>query len=273
MKIALVFFSPTGSTALVAEHIRDYLLDCRAVPTLIDITPMAYRGESLDMAPYDALILGVPVHSWRAPRVVRNWISGLCGDGKPCSTFFTYGGFQIHPAHHSTRTLLENAGFRLVSSAEFPASHTFNLGGWKAMENRPDESDFAVAKEYAEKTSCRFSGEDRNLPGPFEPTTHTEAFLDEIEMFRFRILSSLPARKAKSCSLCGICQEICPTGAFDAQRGAASADMCIACLGCLLRCPEQAITIPDLSESFAFKLKAEGMTIDQMQTKESRIYF
>ena len=42
--------------------------------------------------------------------------------------------------------------FRVVSSAEFLGAHTFNLGGWKALEERPDERDVAVAKEYVEKT-------------------------------------------------------------------------------------------------------------------------
>ncbi|UUX91193.1 hypothetical protein [Methanoplanus endosymbiosus] len=79
--------------------------------------------------------------------------------------FFTYGGFKIHPAHQSTRQILNRQNFSVVASAEFPGAHTFNAGGWKAMENRPDSSDLKVAEEYAEAVLKRFTGEDSEIAG------------------------------------------------------------------------------------------------------------
>ena len=63
-----------------------------------------------------------------------------------CYFFQAYGGLTVHPIHFSTREILENRGFDLVSSAEFLAKHTFNIGGWSALEDRPNESDFGVAR-------------------------------------------------------------------------------------------------------------------------------
>ena len=42
----------------------------------------------------------------------------LEGQGKKCAMFFTYGGFGVHPTHYSTRQILENQNFVVVSSAE-----------------------------------------------------------------------------------------------------------------------------------------------------------
>jgi hypothetical protein len=120
-----------------------------------DITSYSDRQAEIDLKQYQAMVLGVPVHSRRAPRVVREWLRTLDGKGKKCSMFFTYGGFGVHPAPYSTRQILEEQGFAVVSSAEFLGKHTFNLGGWKALADRPDASDFHVAKEYVTKTHKR----------------------------------------------------------------------------------------------------------------------
>ncbi len=272
IRIAILTFSATGNTAKISREVAGTLTRPGAEITEMDITPATARQKEIDPAGYDALIIGMPVHSWRAPRIVREWIRLLDGTGKKCATFFTYGGFGIHPAHHSTRNLLEQQGFTLVSSAEFLAAHTFNLGGWKAMENRPDESDAAVAREFAELTFRRFSGEDSGLPGPFEATDYPEELLDRIEGFRFRILTSLPGRHGAACCMCMACEENCPAQAFDATTGTACGDRCIACLGCVARCPEEAIIINDMTGSWEFKLKGEGITIPEMEAKQSRIY-
>jgi hypothetical protein len=49
--------------------------------------------------------------------------------------FFTYGGFGVHPTHYSTRQILKEQNFIVVSSAEFLGAHTFNLGGWRTDSN------------------------------------------------------------------------------------------------------------------------------------------
>jgi len=103
----------------------------------LDITTPEARQPSLDLTSYDGVFFGTPVHACRTPRLVREWLAKLDGQGKKCSTFFTYGGFTVGPVHHTTRQILEKSDFTLVSSAQFLGAHAFNLGGWKAMEGRP----------------------------------------------------------------------------------------------------------------------------------------
>ena len=272
MRILILFFSATGNTAHIASVIRDRFVELGADADAVDITPFAERQSGIGIDPYDAVVFSFPVHSWRASRVVRDWLATLEGRQKKCSLFFTFGGFGIHPAHQSTREILEDRGFVVVSSAEFPAAHTFNLGGWRAMMGRPDEQDFLVAGEYALKTYHRFTGQDHHLPGPWEATPCTGEYLDALEAFRFTVVTQLPSRDRDGCSMCRICEAACPTGAMDAELGNADPARCIACLGCVFRCPESALRINDMSVSWSKKIAAEKTSIEEMVTKKSRIY-
>jgi len=272
MNIKLFFFSATGNTARMAKSIKDEFERLGAKVELHDITPFSSRNKTTDVESCDAVVFGAPIYSWRAPREVREWMKTLAGCGKKCSMFFTYGGFGVHPTHYSTRKILEERGFIVVSSAEFLAPHTFNLGGWRAMTQRPDEGDFGVAREYVQATMKRFSGYDSGVPGEMEKTGHTDEQLDAIESVRFKILTQLPARDGKDCSMCMICEDRCPTAAFSAEKGEADKSKCIACLSCVANCPENVVKINDMSASWSFKLQMEKTTEEKMNEQRSRIY-
>ncbi len=272
MKLLLCYFSATGNTAKMAKTIGDEFRQLGAEVEERDITPLSARSAKIDPGPYEAFVIGAPIYSWRAPRVVREWLLTLEGRGRKGSMFFTYGGFQVPPTHHSTKQILEERGFVVVSSAEFLGAHTFNLGGWRAVVDRPDASDLDVAREYARKTFARFTGEDPGTLGEMERSTHTEEFLDSIETFRFKILTQLPTRRGEACSLCMICEETCPTGAMNAERGEAEPGKCIACLACVAKCPEDALKINDMAQIWASKLEMEKVTEESIKAKKSRIY-
>lgn len=273
MKVLILYFSATGNTAKITKVIEEKFTEMGAEVTTSDITSYADRQQKTDLKPYQAVVFGAPIHSWRAPRVVREWLRTLDGQGKKCSMFFTYGGFGVHPTHYSTRQILQEQNFIVVSSAEFLGAHTFNLNGWKAMEGRPDELDFEVAKEYATITYKRFTGEDDRILGELEKTEYTLEQLDSIETFRFNVLTQLPSRGGEECSMCFVCEESCPTGAMDADSGEADKEKCIACLACVVNCPENVLKINDVSDSWSFKLEMEKATEESIKAKKSKIYF
>jgi flavodoxin/ferredoxin len=273
MKVLILYFSATENTAKIAKVIEEKFKEKGARVTMSDITSYTNRQEKIDLAPYDAVVFGSPVHSRRAPRVVREWLRTLNGQGKKCSMFFTYGGFGVHPTHYSTREILEEQHFRVVSSAEFLGTHTFNLGGWKAMEGRPDEHDFEVAKAYVERTYKRFTDEDEGLLGELEKTEFTEEQLDSVETSRFKVLTQLPTRSGEECSMCLDCEELCPTGAMEAESGEADKEKCIACLACVYNCPDEVLKINDMSHSWSPKLDMDKATEESLKEQKSKIYF
>lgn len=274
VKILIVIFSATGNTAKIGEVIQDELTQLGAYIEKKDITSYADRKGSLDLTPYHAVIFGCPIHAKRAPRIVREWLNTLDGQGKLCATFYTYGGFKTHPAHFSTREILENRGFDFVSSAEFLAKHTFNIGGWSALENRPDESDFKVAREFARQTHKRFAGEDSGRPGEFDKTEFTPEQLDKGEKITLsHIITQLPTRRGADCGLCMICEELCPTRAMKAEMGeVGEKEKCIACLRCIDNCPEDALSINDLNPIWPVVLERLKETEESIRNKSSKIY-
>ena len=272
MRVLILYFSATGNTAKMAKVINDEFKEMGAEVESKDITPYSERSKKVNLEPYQAVIFGAPIHSWRAPRVVREWLRTLDGQGKKCAMFFTYGGFCVHPTHYSTRKILNEQNFVVVSSAEFLGAHTFNLGGWKAMEDRPDASDIDIAKEYAVRTYKRFTGEDPGILGELEKTEYTEEQLDSIETFRFNVLTQLPTRSGEECSMCGVCEESCPTGAMDAESGESDKEKCIACLACVADCPDSVLKVNDMSKSWSFKLEMEKITEESLKGQKSKIY-
>ena len=272
MKTALIFFSATENTARIAHVIKHRFERSGVEVDEIDITAWADRQGVTDLSPYHAVIFGFPVHSLRAPRVAREWLRTLHGGGKKCAMFFTYGGFTVHPAHHTTQQILTEQHFTVVSSAQFPGAHTFNLGGWSAFDQRPNAGDEALADRFAIETLPRFNGEDPGVLGPMDPGIYSEEELDRFEEFRFRMVTQLPTRTEATCSQCGLCEEACPTQAMDAESGVADPQKCIACLRCVANCPDQALAINDMTPFWEPKLNLGKTTEKALNSQEGHIY-
>ena len=272
MKILVCYFSATGNTAGIADTIAKSLAELGATVEKRDITALKDREAPLDMAEYDAAVFGAPIHSMRAPRVVREWLKWQDGLGKKCAMYLTFGSFQVHPAHYTTWEILSQSNFLVVASAEFLGAHTFNLGGWQAGLNRPDDADHAVAREYAQAIYRRFTGEDTGLVKDLDVGPYTEEQLDQFENFRFKALTKLPTRDGEECQMCMLCEELCPSGAMDAEKGQASQDKCVCCLRCVKICPDEALRINDLSEIFKFKMQHDQETPESLKNKRSRMY-
>jgi len=271
MKILLAYFSATGNTAKVAKAIGSKLSKLGHEVREWDITTPDERGTGLNLDSYQAFVFGFPSHSSRAPRLAREWLETLEGGGRKCATFFTFGGFGIDPCHSTTKQILDRRGFKLAASAQFLGVHTFNLAGWRAMAGRPDETDFEVAEEFASVSHRRFTGQDPALIGPLKEPGLSEEKLDEMEGGRYKLVSQLPTREGRECSLCGICEEICPSGAMDAERGEADKTKCIVCLSCLANCPEEALKINDLSPSWLAMLERTKLSPEELSLKKSKI--
>ncbi len=272
MKVALIYFSATGNTLKIADVIERQLNELNVEVIKFDITSYSDRKKKIDLGPYQALVFGFPVHSWRAPRVVREWLEALDGKGKNCSMFFTYGGPNIGVSHYSTKQILEKQNFQVVSSAEFLGIHSFNLGGWKFLENRPDQSDFDVAREYALKIYRKFTGEDSEVVN-FEKPKVIDRMLDAIEKYRFTVVTQLPSREGRECSMCRTCENLCPTNAMNADTGTADKDKCIVCFRCIANCPDDVLKVNDISSAYTKKVKREKLTEEVLNNRMSKIFF
>ncbi len=272
MKILFAYFSATGNTQKIAGAMTTRLTELGAQVQKLDITPPEARKPGINLSPYHAAVFGSPIHSMRAPRLVRDWLDTLDGAGMKCAMFFTYGGFQVHPTHNDTRERLRRRGFTVVASAEFLGAHTFNLSGWQSMIGRPEDEDLRVAEQYADVIFHRFTGEDAEVVEDLDPGPYSEEQLDRFEEFRYKAVYQLPTRSGADCSMCMRCQEECPAGAIEAETGEAQAGKCICCLHCVQICPDAVLKINDMTESFRFKMEMDKETPDTLARKKSKLY-
>ncbi len=273
LRVVIVYFSATGNTRKMVDFIGSYMMNRHISITKIDITSHVDRKEQVSFGGYDAVMFGFPVYSLRAPRVCREWLEKLNGDGKKCSVFFTFGGFGKDPAHYYMKELLEKRNFILVSTAEFLAVHTFNRCGWQAAEGRPNSSDFEIAEEYMGRTLKRFMDEDPHIIDHFDKPAFLPEQLNRAEKFRFKMITQLPTRDARNCSMCMLCEKLCPTNAMDATRGIANPASYIACFRCIANCPDDVLHVNDISASWENKLKMHNTTKGEIDIMKSKMYF
>ncbi len=272
MKILLAYFSATGNTRKIVDAMASRFVELGSEVEKLEILLPEARKPGMDLSSFQAVVFGAPIHSMRAPRLVREWLATLDGAGIKCATFFTYGGFQVHPTHYDTRERLSQRGFTVVASAEFLGGHTFNLGGWQAMMDRPGDEDLRLATRYAEAIYKRFSGEDTDLVGELDPGPYSEQQLDQFEEFRYKAVTQLPTRSGADCSMCMLCEDECPAGAIEAETGEAQAGKCICCLHCVQTCPDEILKINDMTGSFQFKMEMDNETPETLSKKKSKMY-
>jgi len=272
LKVVLFYFSATGNTEKIADTIKKNLEVNGVSVTQLDITSCENRQKKTSIREYDAVIFGFPIYSLRAPRICRDWLEQLDGDGKKCSVFFTYGGFGKEPAHYYMKELLEKRNFYLVSTAEFLGAHTFNYSGWRAAIGRPNESDFKIDEEYTIKTLERFRSKDIKVVSSFEKPVFSSEQLDQAEKYRFKLITQLPTRGDKMCSLCMLCENLCPTQSMNALKGEVDSSTCIGCFKCIANCPDNVLHTNNISCEWENKLKMHKTSEQGISKTASKIF-
>jgi ferredoxin len=272
-RIGLVYFSATDVTKSYAEVIGKELSRRECKVQLINVTPHLSRQECLAVDNFDGFIFGFPVFADFAPSVINEWIPTLHGKEKRCVMFFTYGGRTTGYAHFHTKSLLEKAGFLVQFSAEFLGRHSFNVGGWRALTDRPNEQDFAVAREFAALALEQFSHESPRifaLQKPFAYNAVTD-FLKHKKKSSERGLRH-PIRLIEKCSMCLRCETECPSQAFNAETGLSDPLKCIECMHCVYICPDKALKVDDkMKDAYYAFLENWHLTEEMMNGKRSRI--
>lgn len=91
MKLLFAYFSATGNTKKIADTMVKRFKEIGSKVENLDITLPEARQPEMDLSIFDAAVFGSPIHSMRAPRLVREWLDSLDGAGMKCATFFTWG--------------------------------------------------------------------------------------------------------------------------------------------------------------------------------------
>lgn len=215
----------------------------------------------------------MPVYADFAPSVINDWLPTLDGNGQRCVMYFPYGVRSTGHTHFHTKLLLEQAGFLVLFSAEFLGRHTYNLGGWQMVPDRPNEQDFAVAKDVATLALDSFSVDHSrifHLQKPFGYSTAVAGLAKPREDPERGYTH--PVRVADECSMCRECETECPTKSFDADSGLSDPGSCIECCRCVTICPDSVIQIDQrMNDIYDKWLAGWHLTAEMMNAKQSRI--
>ena len=246
--IRVFYFSPTGGTWQVAQHLGDRLgalLDAEVeyhsytLPRERETLPQVEAG--------DVVVWATPVYAGRIPNKTLDYVRrALRADGNPAVALVTFGNRAYDNALAELVGLMEEGGMHPVGATAMVTRHAFSetLGA-----GRPNEEDLAELDRFAAQVAEKLSTINPQLsiidvPGEAHPERYYTPLKTNNAPAGF--LKAKPSCNSGLCTRCGECQEICPMGSIGEQDGLPAFDgICIKCQACRRHCPTGAIAFTD----------------------------
>lgn len=235
----IFYFSATGNSKYAAERIAAATGD-RTVFLRDAVRSRSYR---YDASREERIGFVFPVYFWGLPSILRFFVEKLELTG--CRDPYVYAvltcGSSTGGAADQLAALLERKGLSLSARFGIPMVDNyvpmFKIAGPEEVESRLD-----AAEEYIDEAARAIRSKglgDYNRCRGAAPGAMTAALHPLYAHGR----STRPFVVTDRCIGCGLCQEICPCGAILISGGKPAwvKPQCVRCLGCLHRCPAQAI--------------------------------
>ncbi len=231
---ALIYFSPTHTTRRVLREIAAGLGTTEVKELDLTLPLRDYSGVSLGSN--RVTVIGSPVYGGRVPDLAAERLKSLKAGAAPAVLVAVYGNRAYEDALIELRDLAREAGFVPVAAAAFVAEHSFSSESAPIARGRPDDADAAKARDFGMRVGKKLEGLSSpdsagcpQIPGniPYKEKKPSSSVAPETDM--------------EKCNLCGICAEVCPSGALRVEDAVLTdADKCILCSACIKMCPEGA---------------------------------
>ena len=148
MDSIVFYFSPTGGTRKVAEHIAEYL-GCGAA----DITSEA-EMIGCDVDKDRLAVFCVPVYGGRIPKPMHDRMKHIEGHGGPAIAVVVYGNRSAGDALPELKECVEKSKFVVTAGCEMIAPHSLAPEFGK---DRPDAKDLDQLKRFLGEVTSRSS--------------------------------------------------------------------------------------------------------------------
>ncbi|MBN1329991.1 MAG: EFR1 family ferrodoxin [Candidatus Heimdallarchaeota archaeon] len=251
MKIAILYFTGTGTTAKFAYDIAEGIKEENQEIELIRLK----KGISFDADKYELIGIGSPAYSFRAPRLTTQLLKKIDFKKKPIFVFCTSGGMPGNALWNLYFAVKKKADVCLGFDQGFGAT---NLRSWMPKKESSEKlwglNDYdcnnarSLGKEILR--NYKLWSMDKNLKER-KKWTPKLSFLMLIWslLFTWRwMMAATVGRKFVDKEKCMKCQKcaikICPSGAItlsDEKYPLFNERQCIGCNGCINLCPEDAI--------------------------------
>ncbi len=261
-RVAIITFSPAGSTRKVGAMLASALEARDCASQLVDITrnPAYFAADDRTAAlqtlveAHDVLALGGPVYAHHMQFTVLDLVRRLppVGErwGRLAVPFVTYGGLTSGRALYDAGRALRRGGRRVVLAMKVNAFHSVTREfATRINEGMPGEEARPLVDELA--------GRIAQLRPGFEPPDVTPRLnyqdgrnrLKDALLFHERGVPALAMPRVTfvrdKCSSCGVCIRTCPVQRLrmgpDGPAPGSGGDDCIHCSECVVACRRGAV--------------------------------
>lgn len=278
-KHGIVFFSPAGSTRLIAETIEYHLRLKGCSPFLVDLS----RGRQASLEEVQTMVghpcclwMGSPVYCDHAVPLMHDFIEAL-----PMATpesyaipFVTWGGVTSGLALPEMARHLRAKNYHPLAAAKILAVHSSMWHTRQPLgQGHPNEADLRqiailVNKvcDALEQNAC--TPMDLEVLNYLSPSLRAQAGTKSLAAAR-AAMSPL-AVDEQVCQQCGHCAGSCPVAAIELNPfPVISQEACVLCLQCVRTCPHQAF--PFNCDQVAARIIAMAANSDE--EKSTRVFY
>jgi len=241
----IFYFSGTGNTRFVASQLAAATGD-----SLVSIATALVNGKfDYHLDADERLGFCFPIHGWRPPFIVRDFISRMTLDGyngQYCYAFATCGD-DVGLSFDYLRDDLGRAGVRLDSIFSVIMPETYNFPFIDQIDT-PDraQSKIAAAREHLTTMIPHVVDRSKGIVDINKSRwPRTNSILLGGFFLKHWVTDDKFTVDADSCLQCGTCQQVCPVDNIDCAAGEMPRwrhnGLCTTCFACYHHCPAHAI--------------------------------
>lgn len=274
MRIYKFVFSPTGTSSRIADAVMrgiNEVSPCEVADC--NITYAAAQETILSVG--NIAVIAAPVYGGKMAKVAKERLERVRAASVPCVLIAVYGNRAFENALVDMKEFVETLGFHPVAAGAFIGEHSYSTEATPVAAGRPDSADIAEAESFGMMFGHRLAENKlktvdihvlHDEPVPEQAQINFRNFVKEYaHQQQISPRQYLPEVDTALCSACGICREVCPTGAITADCLSVEPAKCIKCCACVKACENNARKLcspfaPILSANFAAR-KSPAWTI------------